>query len=121
MTRVRAIAAGVVPKFRNMGLESGIFKNLEIPFTKKYWLTEVELSWVGDFNPKMRSIYEAVGGKLAKKHLTLRYLFDREAKFERFMPEYMDKFKQQHEGDFQEEISFDPTEKRPRHNYLKNK
>ena len=121
VTRVRAIAAGVVPKFRNIGLESGIFKNLELPFKKKYWLTEVELSWVGDFNPKMRSIYEAVGGKLAKKHLTLRYLFDRDAKFERFMPEYMDKFKQQHEGDFQEEINFNPEEKRPKHNYLKHK
>ncbi len=121
VTRVRAIAAGVVPKFRNMGIESGIFKNLEIPFKKKYWLTEVELSWVGDFNPKMRSMYEAVGGKLAKKHLTLRYLFDRKAKFERFMPEYMDKFKQQHEGDYQEEINFNPEEKHPKHNFLKNK
>lgn len=121
ITRARGFAAGVVPKFQNMGIESGIFKNLEKPFKKKYWFTEIELSWVGDFNPKMRSIYEAVGGELAKKHLTLRYMFNPEAKFERFMPEHMDKFKQQHAGEYQEEIRYDPKKIRPKHNYLKNK
>ncbi len=119
ITRVRGIAAGVVPKFQNTGIESGIFKHLEIPFRKKYWITEVELSWVGDFNPKMRSLYEAVGGKLAKKHLTLRYMFDPNAKFERYMPDYMEKYKQHHTGEFQEEITFEPGKKRPKHNYLK--
>ncbi|MFC2112774.1 GNAT family N-acetyltransferase [Bacteroidota bacterium] len=121
ITRVRAIAAGVVPKFQNTGIESGIFKHLETSFKKKYWLTEIELSWVGDFNPKMRSLYEAVGGKLAKKHLTLRYLFDPKAKFERFMPDYMENFKKHHTGEFQEEICFEPDKDRPKYNYLKFK
>ncbi len=121
ITRARAVVAGVVPKFQNSGVESGIFKNLEYSFKKKYWMTEIELSWVGDFNPKMRSMYEAVGGKLAKKHLTMRYLFDRDAEFERYMPHYMDKYKQKHTGEFQEEISFDPGKKRPKYNYLKYK
>jgi hypothetical protein len=121
VTRVRAIAAGVVPRFQNTGIESGIFKHLEHSFKKKYWMTEIELSWVGDFNPKMRSLYEAVGGELAKKHETLRYLFDREAAFERFMPEHMAKFKKTHEGEFQEEINYDPHKIRSDYNYLKNK
>ncbi|MFC2115906.1 GNAT family N-acetyltransferase [Bacteroidota bacterium] len=120
VTRVRAIAAGVVPKFQNKGLESGIFKHLESSFKNKLWMTEIELSWVGDFNPKMRSLYEAVGGKLAKKHLTLRYMFDPAAKFERYMPDYMEKFKQFRSDKFQEEITFEPGKKRPKHNYLKN-
>jgi hypothetical protein len=121
ITRVRAIAAGVVPKFRNTGIESGIFKHMESAFKKKHWMTEIELSWVGDFNPKMRSLYEAVGGELAKKHLTLRYLFDPNAEFERFMPDYLEKYKQQHAEEFQEEVNFDPAKRRPKHNYLKNK
>ncbi len=121
ITRVRAIAAGVVPKFQNTGVESGIFKHLESSFKKKYWLTEIELSWVGDFNPKMRSLYEAVGGKLAKKHQTLRYIFDPKAPFERYMPEYMEKYKQQHSGEFQEEIQFQAGKERPKYNYLKYK
>ena len=84
-------------------------------------MTEIELSWVGDFNPKMRSMYEASGGELAKKHLTMRYLFDRDAVFERYMPEYMQKYRQVHTGQFQEEINFDPEKKRPEYNYLKYK
>jgi hypothetical protein len=119
ITRVRATVAGVVPKYRNSGIESGIFKHLTRTFKKKYWLTEIELSWVGDFNPKMRSMYEAVGGELAKKHHTYRYLFDRSAEFERFMPDYMDKFKQAHSEKFQEEITYDPHKPRPTVNFLK--
>jgi hypothetical protein len=121
ITRVRAIAAGVIPKFQNTGIESGVFKHLESSFKKKYWITEIELSWVGDFNPKMRSLYEAVGGQLAKKHRTLRYLFDPEAEFERFMPDHMEKYKKHHSGEFQEEIRYDAGKIRPRHNYLKHK
>jgi hypothetical protein len=121
ITRVRAVAAGIVPKFQNTGIESGIFKHLESSFRKKPWITEIELSWVGDFNPKMRSLYEAVGGKLAKKHLTMRYMFDPEAPYERFMPDYMEKFKEHHTGEFQEEICFESGKERPKHNYLKYK
>ena len=121
ITRVRGIAAGVVPKFQNTGIESGIFKHLEHSFKKKYWMTEIELSWVGDFNPKMRSLYEAVGGKLAKIHHTCRYLFDRDAPFERYMPDYMEKYKQAHTDEFQEEINYEPNKKRPDFNYLKHK
>jgi len=121
ITRVRATVAGVVPKFRNSGVESGIFKHLEKSFRKKYWYTEIELSWVGDFNPKMRSMYEALGGELAKKHHTYRYLFDPEAKFERFMPDYMEKFKKAHSEKFQEKINYDPLKPRPAYNYLRQK
>jgi hypothetical protein len=121
ITRCRAVAAGVIPKFQNSGVESGIFKHLEHSFKKKHWMTEVELSWVGDFNPKMRSMYEAVGGELAKKHLTMRYLFDKNAEFERYMPDYMEKFKQTHSELYQEEITYDPAKKRPKYNYLKYK
>jgi len=46
---------------------------------------------VGDFNPKMRSLYEAVGAKLAKIHVTYRYLFDPARPFKRFMPEAVEK------------------------------
>jgi len=69
----------------------------------------------------MRSLYEAVGGKLAKKHLTMRFLFDPDAVFERYMPHYMDKYKLAHSGEFQEAITFDAGKKRPNHNYLKYK
>jgi hypothetical protein len=87
INRVRALLAGVVPKFQNSGIESAIFSqyNKVIPPKKKY--KEIELSWVGDYNPKMQSLYKAVDAQLAKKHITYRYLFDRNKPFRRFMPE----------------------------------
>jgi hypothetical protein len=93
ITRIRALVAGVVPKYQNSGIESAIFKHLEKVMERKPYYQEVELSWVGDFNPKMRSLYEAVGAKMAKKHITYRYLFDPTRPFKRFMAEAVEKQK----------------------------
>ncbi len=87
MTRIRAVVAGVVPGFQGKGIESGIFKHLDKVMEHKKYYEEVELSWVGDFNPKMIALYEAVGGEMAKTHYTYRYLFDPGAEFKRYMPE----------------------------------
>jgi len=83
MTRCRVLVMGVIPRFQGAGIESGIFWQLRQVFLRKNWYNEMELSWVGDFNPKMISIFNAVGGKHAKTHETLRYLFDRSRSFER--------------------------------------
>lgn len=83
MTRCRVLVMGVVPKFQGAGIESGIFWQLRQVILKKPWYKEMELSWVGDFNPKMISLFNSVGGKYAKTHETLRYLFDRNQVFER--------------------------------------
>jgi hypothetical protein len=87
ITRARALVAGVIPQFQNSGIESAIFSlyNKVIPPKGKY--KEIELSWVGDYNPKMISLYKAVDAKFAKKHITYRYLFDRNRTYYRFMPE----------------------------------
>ena len=77
--RTRITVMGVVPRFQRYGLESGIFAQLREVFNLRPQYAEVELSWVGDFNPKMRALHEAVGGKFAKRHITYRKLFDQEA------------------------------------------
>jgi GNAT superfamily N-acetyltransferase len=87
ITRMRAMVAGVLPNYQNRGLESVIFKRLFEVFQRKPFYKEVELSWVGDFNPKMRAIYEAIGGKLAKKHITCRYMLDPKVPFKRYVDE----------------------------------
>lgn len=76
MTRMRALVAGVHPSYQNSGIESAIFLKLFNVFRKKKYYKELELSWVGDFNPKMISIYEALGGVRAKTHMTFRYMID---------------------------------------------
>lgn len=83
INRCRVIVMGVIPKFQKSGIESGIFYHLRQVLLKKDWYDEMELSWVGDFNPKMISLFEAVGGQKAITHVTLRYLFDREKEFKR--------------------------------------
>jgi len=83
MTRCRVLVMGVVPKFQGSGIESGIFWQLQQVMLKKPWYKEVELSWVGDFNPKMIALFKSVGSKYAKTHETLRYLFDRNKPFGR--------------------------------------
>ncbi len=76
MTRARALVAGVHPSYQNSGIESAIFLELFRVFRRKRFYKELELSWVGDFNPKMISIYEAIGAHKAKTHLTMRYMID---------------------------------------------
>ena len=83
MTRCRVLVMGVVPKFQGAGIESGIFWQLRQVLLREPWFKEMELSWVGDFNPKMMKLFNSVGGKYAKTHETLRYLFDRNKPFER--------------------------------------
>ena len=56
-------------------------------FKKKSWLEELELSWVGDFNPKMIAIYEALGAHKVKTHITFRYLINSELPFKRYVDE----------------------------------
>ena len=93
ITRVRGTAAGVIPKFQNSGGESGIFYLLRKVIDNKPQYTEFELSWVGDFNPKMISLYLATGAVHAKTHHTYRYLFDRKQPYKRFMEETVDEAK----------------------------
>jgi GNAT superfamily N-acetyltransferase len=87
MTRLRAVVAGVNPSYQNSGIESAIFKQLYHVFRSKPHYRELELSWVGDFNPKMISIYEAIGAERKKMHITFRYLVDPQAQFTRYKDE----------------------------------
>lgn len=73
--RTRITVMGVVPQFQKFGIESAIFKKLREVFDHRPQYKEVELSWVGDFNPKMEALHKAVGGKFGKKHITYRKLF----------------------------------------------
>ncbi len=91
MNRMRAVVGGVHPIYQNSGVESAIFLQLYKVFIKKPWFKELELSWVGDFNPKMIAIYEAIGAKKAKTHITYRYLINPELTFIRYKDEMSDK------------------------------
>lgn len=83
ISRCRVIVLGVIPKYQNRGIESGIFLHLKKVMLKKPWYNNMEMSWVGDFNPKMNILFKSFGAKQTLTHLTLRYLFDRTKPFEK--------------------------------------
>lgn len=75
---------GVVPEHQGKGVESAIV----VAFSKLAWspgfhYTEIEMNWIGDFNPKMIHVAEQMGGKIWKTHHTYRYLFDPDKPFQR--------------------------------------
>jgi hypothetical protein len=91
MKRMRAVVGGVNPAYQNSGIESAIFLQLYNVFRRKRWYKELELSWVGDFNPKMIAIYEALGAVRAKTHYTYRYMINSDLPFKRYKEEMADK------------------------------
>jgi hypothetical protein len=84
MTRARGVLMGVIPKFQGLGIESAFIYHVSEAMKTKPHYTEIEFSWVGDFNPKMRKIFISVGSVSAKHYITYRYLFDRNKEFKRF-------------------------------------
>jgi hypothetical protein len=83
ITRCRVVVLGVVPKLQKTGVESGIFHQVKQVMLRKPWYTEMEMSWVGDFNPKMNALFKSFGAERDITHQTMRYLFDREKPFKR--------------------------------------
>jgi hypothetical protein len=84
MTRAKGLLMGVIPKYQNHGIESAFILHVRKVFEKKPHYTEVEFSWVADFNPKMRKIFISVGSVPVKRYSTFRYLFDRKKEFKRY-------------------------------------
>lgn len=78
MTRTRLVIMGVKPEYQKLGLESGLFASLNEVMKHRPWIRELELSWVGDFNPKMQAVHESVGAVFGKRHITYRMLFNKD-------------------------------------------
>jgi hypothetical protein len=83
ISRCRVIVLGVIPQFQRLGIESGIFYRLKQVMLRKPWYNDMEMSWVGDFNPKMNALFKSFGAKQTLTHLTMRYLFNPEKEFKR--------------------------------------
>jgi len=87
ITRNRVLLAGVIPEYQNSGVIGPLFLHFVRACEARPHYREIELSWVGDYNPRMRKIYEQIGGVQKKTHVTYRYLLDRSRRFVRFTNE----------------------------------
>ncbi len=84
ITRAKGMLMGVIPQYQGKGIESAFILHLGAVFEQLPHYTELEFSWVADFNPPMRKLWMAVGAVPAKKYITYRYLFDPRAEFKRY-------------------------------------
>jgi len=83
-TRSLALLGGAVPEFQGKGVLEGCLEYyFESEAANGVRYTDLELSWVGDFNPKMTRFLQWIGAKPIKNHITYRYLFDRSKEFKR--------------------------------------
>jgi hypothetical protein len=70
VNRVRAIVFGIVPGHHNKGLDLGLIMTYYENVRKWPKIKATELAWIGDFNPKMHSMFESMGAKRIKLHYT---------------------------------------------------
>ena len=68
--RVRAIVFGVTPDHQNKGLDLGLIMSYYDAIDKRPRIKYTELAWIGDFNPKMHSMFDSMGAKRIKLHYT---------------------------------------------------
>jgi hypothetical protein len=84
VTRVIGRIFGVVPSHHGKGVEAGLIMSFyKYLGTPGFHYTDLELNWIGDFNPTMMKVCEQIGSKILKTHITYRCMFDPDASFER--------------------------------------
>ena len=68
--RLKGVVFGVIPDYHNKGVEAGMIMKLYREALKLNNYKVMELSWIGDFNPKMLSMLKSLGARLIKTHHT---------------------------------------------------
>jgi GNAT superfamily N-acetyltransferase len=83
--KIFGLVFGVVPEHQGKGLEAAIVDRFNERIAKQpnFQYDEIEMNWIGDFNPKMMKVCEAVGASIRKTHHTYRKLFDETKEFKR--------------------------------------
>ena len=76
------IIYGVVPEHQGLGVDAAMLHYAQAALSKAGYY-DIEMNWIGDFNPRMLVTVRSIGAKIIKTHATYRYLFDRERPFER--------------------------------------
>jgi hypothetical protein len=75
---------GIVPEHQGKGVEGALVLATAQMVQKDYpRYDDLEMNWIGDFNPKMIRVVEQVGGDIVKTHITYRKLFDESKEFKR--------------------------------------
>ena len=81
--RIQGLLFGVVPGHQGKGVEGAtiIAAAKVVQPLKKY--KSLEMTWVGDFNPKMIHMVEGLGAMLTKRYRTYRFMLQEGLEFRR--------------------------------------
>ena len=82
MNKLKGVVLGIHPDFQNKGVDALLIYNLLLQVEQNGQYHYAELSWIGDFNPKMKATMRKLNAKRSKLHLTYRKLFDEHLTFE---------------------------------------
>jgi hypothetical protein len=77
------IVFGIVPEYRNKGVESGLIVAIQKAMTRKNTYDNMYLAWIGDYNPKMVRIVEILTQDKVFTLTTYRKMFKKEYVFSR--------------------------------------
>ncbi len=72
---------GIVPEWQGKGVDSYMIVEGAKIIQPKPLYDKYEMLWIGEFNPKMINVAEALGTYRSRKLTTYRYLFDRSKEF----------------------------------------
>ncbi|MCG8477350.1 MAG: hypothetical protein MI784_17930 [Cytophagales bacterium] len=83
--KVTGTAFGIVPAHQGKGLEGALIMAAGELVQGKYGrhYDDIEMNWIGDFNPRMIHVCEQIDAVPVKTHRTYRYLFDTSLPVER--------------------------------------
>ncbi|MFC7667303.1 hypothetical protein ACFQT0_07675 [Hymenobacter humi] len=73
---------GVVPAHQGKNVDAVMLVHAQRQFQVAGY-TDIEMNWIGDFNPRMLATTRSIGAKVCKTHITYRKLFDETRPFER--------------------------------------
>ncbi|CAL1516499.1 hypothetical protein [Chitinophaga sp. MM2321] len=78
------IIFGIVPEFQGKGIDAYmIVEGAKLIQSNAAHYTDYEMQWIGDFNPRMLNVAEALGATPTRQLTTYRYLFDRTVPYKR--------------------------------------
>lgn len=82
--KMLGLVFGIAPEHQGKGVEGALVLATAQMVQKDYQrYDDLEMNWIGDFNPKMIRVVEQVGGDIVKTHITYRKLFDESKPFKR--------------------------------------
>jgi hypothetical protein len=72
--KILGIIYGVVPEHQGKGVENALTLATQHLFIAGGY-ANIEMNWIGDFNPRMLVVTRSIGAKIIKTHATYRKLF----------------------------------------------